>query len=133
MLFLFFLGVAATNLENRSRGELGVTWYDNPAFAYECTGFNLFGYSELCNEWTATLQQKQVYNYLTPLGVDLALHYTVKYCIYGLHHSKCIELIDGLLLNNANPCSTIYLVTPYNMYLDRILFPKFDILNRLVC
>jgi hypothetical protein len=124
---------AGHNLDNISRGDTGVTWYDNPAFAYECTGFNLFGYSELCNEWTTVLWQKRVHDYLTPLGVDLALHHTVRHCMHGLSHSKCIELLDGLLLNGADPCSTRQLITPYELYLRQKLFPKFDILNRLTC
>jgi len=134
-IFLFLLEfiTAARNLNNHSYGDFRITWYDDPEFAYECTGFNLFGYSDLCNEWTKVLQQKQVLNYLTPAGIDLALHYTVKYCIYQLSHFKCIELIDGLLLNGANPCSTQNLITPYDVYIQRRLFPRLDILNRIMC
>lgn len=132
-IILFLVGVAARNLNNISYGDFRVMWVDTPDFAYECTGLNLFGYSDLCNEWIEVLQQKRVLNYLTPAGIDLALHYTVKYCIYQLSHFKCIELIDGLLLNGANPCSIKNLITPYDVYIQRTLFPKFDILNRLMC
>ena len=139
-IFLFLLGVinAARNLNNISHGDFGVTWYDDPDFAYECTGFNLFGYSELCNEWIEVLQQKRVFNYLTPAGIDLALHYTVQRC-YGilfvsLPTSKCIELIEGLLLNGADPCSTIHGHTPYDVYsYYTITYPNLKILNLLMC
>ena len=138
--FIFFVGVvnAARNLNNISYGDIGVTWYDDPYFAYECTGLNLFGYSELCNEWTEVLQQKRVLNYLTPAGIDLALHYTVYRC-YGMLFarvpiSKCIELIEGLLLNGADPCSTIDRHTPYDNYLYYTSgYSNLKILHLLMC
>ena len=138
ILFLIGVAAAARNLNNISDGDFGVTWYDDPYFAYECTGLNLFGYSELCNEWTEVLYQKQVVRYLTPAGIDLALHYTVHKC-YGmlftsLSTSKCIELIEGLLLNGANPCSTIHGHTLYDNYIYYTMaYPNLKILHLLMC
>jgi hypothetical protein len=140
MLFLIFIAIAtaARNLDNISHGDFGVTRYDDPDFAYDCIGLNLFGYSELCNEWIEVLQQKRLADYLTPAGIDLALHYTVRRC-YGLlfarvSNSKCIELINGLLLNGADPCSTVDGYTPYDIYeYYTIMYLSTNILNRLMC
>jgi hypothetical protein len=129
---------AARTLDTLSDGEFGVTWYEDLDFAYECTGLNLFGYSELCREWTDVLQQKRLHTYLTPAGADLALHNTVRRC-YGvlfvsLSTAKCIELLDGLLLNGADPCSTVGGYTPYDIYsYYAITFLNVKILSRLIC
>jgi hypothetical protein len=129
---------AAQTLDTLSDDMFGVTLYEDLDFAYECIGLNLFGYSERCRKWTNVLQQKRLHTYLTPAGADIALHNTVRRC-YGMLFSrlstaKCIELLDGLLLNGADPCSTLDGYTPYDIYIYyTITNLNVKILSRLIC